>query len=72
MRHDFKTVAFSIARKPDRIPQHHLWTLWKDGTTVEACTRMVPAGPELRIYHNGTFLRSEDVKAEWVGRGWVE
>ncbi len=46
---------------------------------------MVPAGPELRIYHNGTCLRSEvvrdgrnvgdvaeEAKAEWLAHGWVE
>ena len=45
---------------------------------------MVPLGPELRIYYNGAFLRSEVVrdgrnvgdvaeaaKAEWLARGWV-
>jgi hypothetical protein len=46
--------------------------------------RMVPAGPELRIYYNGQFLRSEvirdgrnvgdvveDAKAQWLARGWM-
>ena len=46
---------------------------------------MVPAGPEVRIYHNGTFLRSEvvrdgrnvgdvaeETKAVWLARGWVD
>ena len=50
----------------------------------EARTRMVPAGPELRIYYCGKFHRSEvvrdgrnvgevpeEAKAEWLARGWV-
>ncbi len=35
------------------IPEHHLWTLTKDGRRVEARTRMVPIGlgrPELTFY----------------------
>lgn len=83
MPHDFKTVAFSMRRNADRIPEQHLWTLRKDGRTVEARMRMEPAGPELCIYYNGAFLRreavpdgrnvgdvAEEVKAEWVARGW--
>ena len=59
--------------------------LRKGDRTAEARTRMVPAGPELRIYYNGTFLRSEvvqdgrnvgdvaeEAKAEWLARGWVD
>ena len=55
----------------------------KGDRTAEARTRMVPAGPELRIYNNGTFLRSElvrddrnvgdvaeEAKAECLARGW--
>ena len=84
MPHDFRTVAFSILHNPDDIPEHHLWRLRKDDRTAEARTRMLPAGPELRIYYNGTFLRSEvvrddrnvgdvadEAKAEWLERGWV-
>ena len=35
------------------IPEHHLWTLTKDGRRAEARTCMVPIGlgrPELRFY----------------------
>lgn len=45
---------------------------------------MVLLGPELRIYYNGAFLRSEvvrdgrnvgdvaeEAKAAWLARGWV-
>ena len=35
------------------IPEHHLWTLTKDGRRAEARTRMVPIGlgrPELVFY----------------------
>jgi hypothetical protein len=84
MPHDFRTVAFSIPRSPDDSPEHNLWTLQKDGRTAEARTRMGQAGPELRIYHDGTFLChevvpdgrnvrdvAEEVKAAWVARGWV-
>ena len=84
MPHDFKTVAFSMARNPDRIPEHHLWTLRKFGRTLEARAPTAPAGPELRLYYNGTFLCSEvvpdgrnvgdvaeEVKAAWVARGWA-
>lgn len=39
--------------------EHSLWVLTKDGRTAEARTRMVPGGPELRIYINGSFLRAE-------------
>jgi hypothetical protein len=38
---------------PRVIPEHHLWTLAKDGSRAEARTRMVPIGlgrPELRLY----------------------
>lgn len=38
---------------PPNLPEHHVWTLTKNGRTAEARTRMVPIGdgrPELRIY----------------------
>ena len=38
---------------PAALPEHHLWTLTKDGHSAEARTRMVPIGlgrPELRFY----------------------
>jgi len=38
---------------PREIPEHHLWTLTKDGHRAEARTRMVPIGlgrPELTFY----------------------
>jgi len=38
---------------PREIPEHHLWTLTKDGQRAEARTRMVPIGlgrPELTFY----------------------
>ena len=38
---------------PREIPEHHLWTLTKDGRRAEARTRMVPIGlgrPELTFY----------------------
>lgn len=44
------SVGFAKARDPRKIPEHSLWTLHKNGRTAEARTRMVPAGPELRIY----------------------
>ena len=84
MPHDFRSVAISLLRNLEDTPEHHLWTLRKDDTTAEARTRMVPAGFELCLYYNGTFLRSEIVrddrnigdvadaaKAEWLERGWV-
>jgi hypothetical protein len=56
----------------------------RKGDTAEGRVRMVPLGPELRIYYNGAFLRSEVVrdgrnvgdvaeaaKAAWLARGWV-
>lgn len=78
------SVGFSKPRNPEHIPEHSLWVLRKGDRTAEARKGMVPAGPELRIYHNGQFLRSEDMrdgrnvaeaaeeaKAEWLARGWV-
>lgn len=83
MPHDFRTIAFCRLGDPEP-PEDSLWVLTKDGRRVEARTRMAPAGPELRIYHNGTFLCSELVgdgrnvgdvaeaaKADWLARGWV-
>lgn len=58
--------------------------LRKGDRTAEARVRMVPLGPELRIYYRGAFLRSEvvrdgrnvgdvaeEAKADWLTRGWV-
>lgn len=44
------TVRFSRPRDPRAIPEHVLWTLTKGMRTAEARTRMVPGGPELRVY----------------------
>lgn len=52
-------IGFSTRVKPLAIPEHHLWTLHKDGHTVEARTRMTPLGPELRIYEGGELLWSQ-------------
>ena len=49
-------------RNPEHIPEHSLWVFRKGDRTAEARTRRVPAGPELRIYYNGAFLRSEVVR----------
>ncbi|MDP1570377.1 MAG: hypothetical protein Q8L86_10260 [Vicinamibacterales bacterium] len=43
-------VGFSKPRDTRAIPEHVLWTLTKGGRTAEARTRMVPLGPELRVY----------------------
>jgi len=77
------SVGFSKPRNPEHIPEHS-WVLRKGDRTAEARTRMVPAGPKLRIYYNGAFLRSEvvrdgrnvgdvaeEAKAEWQARGWM-
>jgi hypothetical protein len=53
------SVGFAERRNPEHIPEHNLWTLTKNGKTAEARVRQVPFGIELRIYHNGSFLRSE-------------
>lgn len=62
------SVGFAKPRNPEHIPEHHLWTLRKDGKTAEARVRQVQLGPELRIYYNGAFLRSEVVRdgATWA------
>ena len=78
------SVGIVPPRNPEHIPEHRLWVLRKGEKTAEAQTRMVPAGPELRIYFNGQFLRSEvvrdgrnvgdvteEAKADWLARGWV-
>ncbi len=78
------SVGFSKPRNPELIPEHSLWLLRKDSRTAEPRVRMVPAGPELRIYYNGRFLRSEvvrdgryvrdmaeEAKAELLAREWV-
>lgn len=44
------SVAFSRRVDPRAIPEHVLWTLTKDDRRAEARTRMVPLGPELRVY----------------------
>lgn len=79
------SVGFAEPRNPDHIPEHNLWTLTKNGKTAEARVRQVPFGIELRIYHNGSFLRSEvsrdgrtagelaeEAKQAWVASRWVE
>lgn len=53
------SVGFSRPANPLAIPEHHLWTLRKDGNTIEARTRMTPLGPELRIYEGGELLWSQ-------------
>ena len=76
------SVGLSEPRNPDHIPEHSLCVLRKDSRTAEARVRMVPAGPELHIYYNGQFLRSEvvrdgrnvgdvaeEAKAGWLARG---
>ena len=55
------SIGFAKPRNPEHIPEHSLWVLRKNGKTAEARTRMVPVGPELRIYYNRAFLRSEVV-----------
>ncbi len=55
------SVGFSKPRNREHIAKHSLWLLRKGDKTPEARTRMVPAGPELRIYYNGTFVRREVV-----------
>ena len=77
------SVGFAKPRNPEHIPEHSLWC-FERGRTVEARVRMVSLGPELHIYYNGTFLRSEvvrdgrnlgdvaeEAKAEWLARGWI-
>ncbi len=44
------SVAFSRPADPRAIPEHVLWTLTKGVRLAEARTRMVPLGPELRMY----------------------
>jgi hypothetical protein len=44
------SVGFSKPRNPAAIPEHVLWSLRKGERTAEARARMVPLGPELRIY----------------------
>jgi hypothetical protein len=56
------SVGFAKPRNPEHIPEHSLWVLRKGDRTAEARTRMVPAGPELRIYYCGKFHRSEVVR----------
>ena len=56
------SVGIVPPRNPDHLPEHSLWVLRKDGKTAEARLRQVPFGLELRIYYNGTFLRSEVVR----------
>ena len=56
------SVGFAKPRNPEHIPEHLLWVLRKDSRTAEARVRMVPLGPELRIYYNGVFLRGEVVR----------
>jgi hypothetical protein len=79
------TVRLTGPANPQHLPEHVLWTLRKGGRIAEARTRIVPVGeglPELRIYYNGQFLRSEVVrdgrnvgdvaegaKAAWLARG---
>jgi hypothetical protein len=78
------SVGFAKPRNPEHIPEHSSWVLRKGDRIAEARTRMVPAGPELRIYYCGKFHRSEvvrdgrnvgevaeEAKAEWLARGWV-
>lgn len=43
-------TPFSRPRDPRKIPEHILWTLTRAREVAEARTRMVPLGPELRIY----------------------
>lgn len=56
------SVGFSKPRNPEHSPEHSLWVLRKDSRAAEARVRMVPLGPELRIYFCGRFLRSEVVR----------
>jgi len=47
-------------RDPRHLPEHHLWTLTKDGRHAEARTRMVPIGhgrPELWLKNNRASYR---------------
>ena len=49
---DFMQRIAKPQADPRDIPEHHLWTLTKDGRRAEARTRMVPIGagrPELRF-----------------------
>lgn len=86
-------IAFSKPRRPSAIPEHDLWRLTKrvaiptgDITRVaEARTRMVPIGPELRIYVDGELLwsqvlrdgravgdLSEEKRRDFTALGWAE
>jgi hypothetical protein len=72
------------SRSGPKIAEHFLWRLHKDGRTVEARTRMVELGAELRIYSNGELLWSQvprdgrDVgaiaereRSDYVSRGYT-
>ena len=53
MSDDFMQRIAKPQADPRLIPEHHLWTLTKDGRRAEARTRVVPIGdgkPELRFY----------------------
>ena len=53
MSHDFMKRIAKPQAKPNHLPEHHLWTLTKDGQRAEVRTRMVPFGlgqPELTFY----------------------
>ena len=49
------SVGISKPARPEHIPEHTLWIVRKGDRTAEARVRMVPLGPELRIYYNGAF-----------------
>lgn len=69
------------AHDPRTIPERSLWTLVGHGRTVEARTRIVPLGPELRVYVDGELLWSQvirdgslealsaDTRAHWAAKG---
>lgn len=65
------------------IAEHFLWRLHKDGRIVEARTRMVRLGAEMRVYSNSALLWSqiprdgrdvdaiaEQERVEYVSKGY--
>lgn len=78
------SIAFSKPVDPRALPEHTLWRMTKGTRVVEARTRMVPLGPELRIWLDGELLWSQvlrdgrdvgdlaaETRAAWCAKGWT-
>ena len=78
------SIGFRPQPDPRTIPEARLWTLHRDGHSVEARMRSTPLGPELRVYFDDTFLWSQvprdgrdfrvfvaEQRAVYEARGWV-